>query len=69
MDKTESAVRKMLTAIEAPFYDVGVLSDRGMLPCLDCISAAAVLDRLALDRKSTRLNSSHPLKSRMPSSA
>src|SRR5258707_13062648 len=48
MDKTESTVRNMLTAIEAPLYDVGVLSDRGMLPGLDGISAAAVLDRLSL---------------------
>src|ERR1700730_12539403 len=48
MDKTESAVRVMLTAIEAPLYDVGVLSERGMLPRLDGISAAAVLDRLSL---------------------
>jgi RepB DNA-primase from phage plasmid len=48
MDMTESAVRNMLTAIEAPLYDVGVLSDRGMLPGLDGIPAAAVLDRLAL---------------------
>src|SRR5580698_10563775 len=48
MDKTEFTVRKMLTAIEAPLYDVGVLSDRGMLPRLDGIPAAAVLDRLAL---------------------
>jgi hypothetical protein len=38
----------MLTAIEAPFYDVGVLSERGMLPGLDSISGAAVLDRLSL---------------------
>jgi hypothetical protein len=38
----------MLTAIEAPLYDVGVLSERGMLPGLDGISAAAVLDRLPL---------------------
>ena len=30
MDKTESTVRNMLTAIEAPLYDIGVLSDRGM---------------------------------------
>jgi hypothetical protein len=29
MDKTESTVRTMLTAIEAPLYDVGVLSERG----------------------------------------
>jgi hypothetical protein len=48
MDRTESTIRNMLTAIEAPFYDVGVLSDRGMLPRLDGISAAAVLDRLSL---------------------
>src|SRR5258705_12574703 len=48
MDKTESTVRVMLTAIEAPLYDVGVLSERGMLPRLDSISAAAVRDRLSL---------------------
>jgi hypothetical protein len=48
MDRTESTVRNMLTAIEAPLYDIGVLSDRGMLPGLDSIPAAAVLDRLAL---------------------
>jgi hypothetical protein len=47
MDKTESTVRNMLTAIEAPLYDIGVLSDRG-LPGLDGIPAAAVLDRLSL---------------------
>src|SRR6266700_6915040 len=48
MDRTESTVRNLLTAIDAPFYDVGVLSDRGMLPGLDSISAAAVLERLPL---------------------
>src|ERR1700722_13049412 len=48
MDRTESTVRNLLTAIEAPLYDVGVLSDRGMLPGLDSISAAAVLERLSL---------------------
>jgi hypothetical protein len=48
MDGTESTVRNMLTAIEAPLYDVGVLSERGMLPGLDGISAAAVFDRLSL---------------------
>src|SRR6266702_8536908 len=48
MDRTQSAVRNLLAAIEAPLYDVGVLSDRGMLPGLDSISAAAVLDRLPL---------------------
>src|SRR5258705_170141 len=48
MDRTESTVRNLLTAIEAPLYDVGVLSDRGMLPGLDSISAAEVLERLPL---------------------
>ena len=48
MDRTESTVRNLLTAIEAPLYDVGVLSERGMLPGLDGISAAAVLERLPL---------------------
>ena len=48
MNKTESTVRKMLTAIEATLYDIGVLSDRGMLPGLDSVPAAAVLDRLSL---------------------
>ncbi len=38
----------MLSAIEAPLYDVGVLSDRGMLPGLDAIPAATVLARLSL---------------------
>jgi hypothetical protein len=36
---TESTVRNMLTAIEAPLYDVGVLRDRGMLPGLNGMSA------------------------------
>jgi hypothetical protein len=48
MDRAEITVRNMLTAVEAPLYDIGVLSDRGMLPGLDGISAAAVLARLAL---------------------
>jgi hypothetical protein len=48
IDKTESTVRNMLTAIETPLYDIGVLSDRGMLPGLDGIPATAVLDRLSL---------------------
>src|SRR6202034_4008468 len=45
---TESTVRNMLTAIEAPLYDIGALSERGMLPGLDGIPAATVLDRLSL---------------------
>ena len=48
MNRTETTVRNMLQAIEAPLYDVGVLSDRGMLPGLESISAAAVLQKLSL---------------------
>jgi hypothetical protein len=47
MDRAEITVRYMLTAVEAPLYDIGVLSDRGMLPGLDSIPAA-VLNRLSL---------------------
>ena len=48
MDRTEQTVRTMLRAIEAPLYDLGVLSDRGMLPGLDAISAAHVIARIPL---------------------
>ena len=58
MDRTESTVRNMLSAIEAPLYDVGVLSDRGMLPGLDGIPRDAVIGRLAL-LKYRNLRGSH----------
>ena len=48
MDRTEQTVRRMLAAIEAPLYDVGVLSSRGMLPGLDQIPASAMLEKLRL---------------------
>jgi hypothetical protein len=48
MDRAEMTVRNMLDAVEAPLYDIGVLSERGMLPGLDNIPAAAVLERLPL---------------------
>ena len=48
MNKTELIVTRMLAAIEAPLYDVGVLSSRGMLPGLDALPASAVLERLSL---------------------
>ena len=48
MDRTEATVRNMLKAIEAPLYDIGVLSDRGMLPGLDGIPAKSVIERLSL---------------------
>ena len=48
MDKTEATVRNMLAAIEAPLYDVGVLSHKGMLPGLDAIPASMLLAKLPL---------------------
>src|SRR5258708_22089708 len=48
MERDEVTVRNMLAAIEAPLYDIGVLSERGMLPGLDNIPGAAVLERLPL---------------------
>ena len=48
MDRAEMTVRNMLAAVETPLYEIGVLSDRGMLPGLDGITAAAVLERLPL---------------------
>ena len=48
MDRTELTVRNMLAAIEAPLYDAGVLSDRGMLPGLDGIPGEAAIGRLSL---------------------
>src|SRR5271163_1321269 len=48
MNRTEPSIRNMLAAIEAPRYDVGVLSDRGMLPGLDGISTETVLAKLSL---------------------
>ena len=47
-NRTEQIVRNMLQAIEAPLYDVGVLSDRGMLPGLDSIPPEKVLSKLPL---------------------
>jgi hypothetical protein len=48
MDRTLIAVHNMLAAIHPPSYDLGVLSDRGMLPGLTNLSAANVLSRLPL---------------------
>ena len=48
MDRTLVAVQKMLAALDAPAYDIGILSDRGMLPGLSNLPAEGVLSRLAL---------------------
>jgi hypothetical protein len=48
MDRTLVAVQKMLAALDAPAYDIGILSDRGMLPGLFNLPAESVLSRLSL---------------------
>jgi len=48
MDRSLVAVQRMLAALDAPAYDIGVLSDRGMLPGLSNLSAENVLSRLSL---------------------
>src|SRR5579863_10385558 len=48
MDRTLIAVRNMLAALDAPAYDIGILSDRGMLPGLSNLPAHLVLSRLPL---------------------
>ncbi len=50
MDRTEFILRNMLRAVQAPLYDIRVLSERGMLPGLDGIPASMVLERLPLLR-------------------
>ena len=48
MDRTQNAVQRMLAALDAPAYDLGVLSERGMLPGLANLSASGVLARIPL---------------------
>ena len=48
MDRTQNAVQRMLAALDAPAYDLGVRSERGMLPGLANLSANGVLARIPL---------------------
>ena len=48
MDRTQNAVQRMLAALDAPAYDLGVRSERGMLPGLANLSASGVLARVPL---------------------
>ena len=48
MDRTQNAVQRMLAALDAPAYDLGVRSERGMLPGLSNLSASQVLARIPL---------------------
>jgi hypothetical protein len=48
MDRTQNAAERMLAALGAPAYDLGVLSERGMLPGLANHPAQTVLARIPL---------------------
>ena len=48
MDRTQIAVERMLAALDAPAYDLGVLSARGMLPGLANLAASSVMARIPL---------------------
>jgi hypothetical protein len=48
MDRTQNAVERMLEALDAPAYDLGILSERGMLPGLSNLIAAGIFSRLPL---------------------
>lgn len=48
MDRTLITVRKMLQALDAPAYDLGVLTERGMLRGLAALSSAQVISRTSL---------------------
>jgi hypothetical protein len=48
MDRTQIAVERTLAALDAPAYDLGVLSERGMLPGFANCTAQAVLARIPL---------------------
>ncbi len=46
MDRTEQTVRKTLAAINAPCYDIGILTDRGMFPRMDALTVSQCMNRL-----------------------
>ena len=48
MDRSRNAVERMLAALDALAYDIGILSERGMLPGLSNLTAAGVFSRLPL---------------------
>jgi len=48
MDRTLVAVNAMLVALDAPAYDLGVLSDRGMLPRLAALAPSRVITFLPM---------------------
>ena len=48
MDRTQMAVERMLVALDAPAYDLGVLSERGMLPGLANLDTSGVMARIPL---------------------
>ena len=54
MDRTRNAVERMLAALDAPAYDLGILSERGMLPGLSNLTAAGVFSGSPSSRPTMR---------------
>ena len=46
MDRTEHTVRKALAAVDAPLYDIGILTDRGMFPRMEALNPSQCMKRL-----------------------
>ena len=46
MERTEHTLRKTLAAIDAPCYDIGILTDRGMFPRMDALTPSQCVTRL-----------------------
>ncbi len=47
MDRTEQAIRRTLAAVDAPIYDIGILTDRGMFPRMDALTTTQCIARLS----------------------
>ena len=69
LSETDSNFISQRQSIFATNMNLMMLSEVFMVKEVDNISLRAKLVRNVIDRKSTRLNSSHPTTSRMPSSA
>lgn len=46
MNRTEQAVRNALAAVDAPCFDIGILSERGMFPRMDALTASQCITRI-----------------------
>ena len=73
MNKTTVKFKKLDERAQMPHYGTEFAAGADLYACLDApltiAKGATEFVHTGIDRKSTRLNSSHPSSSRMPSSA